>query len=100
MIRSLALCLLALPALSACGPVSVAEAERACVERANLAVRPRGEVGVGVRSDGEAAGTFEVHVSSDYLMGRDPAAVFNSCVQQKSGQFPSRPLYDQPGWLG
>lgn len=98
--RSFALCLAVLPVLSACGPIAVQDAERACVERANLALRPRGEVGVGVNSNGKAAGKFELNVSSDYLMGRDPSAVFNACVQQKSGQFPTRPLYEQPGWRG
>lgn len=97
--RALALCAL-LPVLAACGPVSVEEAERSCVERANLALHPRGQVGVGVTSEGKAAANFELNVSSDYLMGRDPAAVFNSCVKQRSGQFPGRPLYEQPGWRG
>ena len=54
-----------LPILSACGPVSVEEAERSCVERANLALHPRGQVGVGVTSEGKAAANFEVNVSSD-----------------------------------
>lgn len=96
---ALILCAL-LPVLAACGPIPVQEAERACVEQANLALHPRGKVGVGMTSEGKAAGTFEMTVSSDYLMGRDPSAVFNACVKSRSGEFPSRPLYDQPGWRG
>lgn len=95
-----ALALLCLGLLAACGPIPVADAERACVEKANLAVQPRGKVGVGVDSRGHTAGTFEVTVSSDYLMGRDPNEVYKSCVKARSGQFPTRPLYDQPGWRG
>lgn len=98
--RRIALAPLPLLILAACGPIPVADAERACVERANLALHPRGEVGVGVNSHGQTAAHLELNVSSDYLMGRDPSAVFNTCVQQKSGQFPTRPLYDQPGWRG
>lgn len=92
--------MIALLLLAACGPVSVEEAERSCVERANLALHPRGQVGIGVTSEGKAAANFELNVSSDYLQGRDPAAVFNSCVKGRSGQFPSTPLYSQPGWNG
>ena len=92
--------LIALLLLAACGPIPVEQAERACVEQANLALHPRGTVGIGVNSDGQAVGTLDVTVSSDYLMGRDPAAVYNSCVKSRSGQFPTRPLYDQPGWRG
>lgn len=93
---SLALAVL-LPLL-ACGPIPVDLAERQCLEPARLAQQPRGSVGVGASSDGRVAGTFELMISSDFIAGRDPADVFNSCVKQKSGQFPSRTLYDQPGW--
>lgn len=84
--------------VSACGPVSVEQAEKACFERARLAQQPRGSVGVGVNSDGKAAGLFDVQVSSDFLQGRDPSAVYDQCVVQKSGQVPSRPLYSRSDW--
>ncbi len=87
-------------ALTACGPIPLAQAERQCLERARLAQQPRGEVGVGIGSDGKAAGKFELTVSSDYITGRDPSAVYDLCVQQKSGQPPSRPLYSFPEWKG
>lgn len=87
-------------ALVACGPIPLDQAERQCFERARLAQQPRGEVGVGVGSDGRAAGKFEITVTSDYVMGRDPSAVYDLCVQQKSGQPPSRPLYSFPEWKG
>lgn len=89
-----------LAALVACGPIPVEQAERACVDSALSAKHPRGKIGLGINSDGDVATTAELSVSSDYLMGRDPSDVFNSCVKSRSGQFPTRPLYDQPGWTG
>jgi hypothetical protein len=94
------LLLLSLLGLSACGPITLEQAERQCFERARLAQQPRGEVSVGMNSDGKAAGGFELNVSSDYLLGRDPAAVYETCVMSKSGEPPSRPLYARPDWKG
>lgn len=84
--------------LSACGPMSLAEAERQCFERARLAKQPRGEVSVGASSDGRTAAGLEVEISSDFLLGKDPAAVYESCVMNKAGEPPSRPLYMRPDW--
>jgi hypothetical protein len=84
--------------IAACGPVPLAEAERVCVEQARLAKQPRGELAVGVGSDGWSEVGFEVEVTSDYLAGNDPEAVYVSCVRQRAGQMPSRPLSAQPGW--
>jgi hypothetical protein len=86
--------------LAACGPIPLAEAERQCVDRARLAQQPRGELAMGVGSGGRRAAEFSVEVTSDFLAGRDPAAVYDSCVRQKAGQPPSRPLSAQPGWTG
>ena len=86
--------------LAACGPISVADAERQCFERARLAQQPRGEVAVGVGSGGRTAGGLELTVTSDFLMGRDPSAVYESCVVARSGEMPSRPLYERPDWRG
>lgn len=87
-------------ALAACGPMTLAEAERQCFERARLAQQPRGEVSVGASSDGRTAAGFELNVSSDFLLGKDPAAVYESCVMSKAGEPPSRPLYMRPDWRG
>lgn len=86
--------------LAACGPVSVQQAERECFERARLAQQPRGMVKVGATSAGQVAGGLDLSVSSDYLLGKDPSAVFETCVMARSGQAPTRPLYDMPGWKG
>ncbi len=86
--------------MAACGPITLAEAERQCFERARLAQQPRGEVSVGVGSGGRAVGGFDVNVSSDFLLGRDPSAVYETCVVSKSGEPPSRPLHARPDWKG
>jgi hypothetical protein len=89
---------LTLLTLAACGPVPVGRAEQSCLEQALLAKHPRGTISAGVGSGGRLVGDAEITVSSDFITGRDPSAVFNSCVKARSGQFPTRPLYDQPGW--
>lgn len=92
---------LALPlALMACGPVTREQAERDCFARARLAQQPRGEIGAGVDSRGRSSAHLKLQVSSDYLQGRDPSAVYDTCVYQKSGQLPSQPLYTRPDWKG
>lgn len=87
----------ALVGLSACGPIPVAEAEDQCVAEARLARAPRGEIGVGISSGGPAANA-KIAISSDFLLGRDPSAVYDTCVVQKSGQMPQRPLSAHPDW--
>lgn len=92
--------LVLLPAfLVACGPVSLEQAERECFDRARLAQQPRGTVAVGAGNTG-AAGKISLSISSDYLQGRDPAAVYDACVYQKTGQPPRQPLYTRPDWKG
>ena len=85
--------------LASCGPMTVERAEESCFERARLAAGPRGMVAVGGGTAGAGA-KAKVSVSSDWLQGNDPAAVYDNCVFQKSGQPPSRPLYTRPDWKG
>ena len=98
--RMRALALLPILALVACGPIPVDRAEQQCLDRARLAAKPRGMVSVGATSNGDATAGLKLEVSSDYIMGRDPSAVFDTCVYQKSGQPPTRPLYSFPEWKG
>ncbi|MDP2063658.1 MAG: hypothetical protein Q8J98_11225 [Phaeovulum sp.] len=93
------LALIALLLLAACGPVPLHQAETECLEEARLAAQPRGEVGFGAGTGG-AGGFANITISSDYLLGRDPAAVFDACVINKSGQRPSQPLYSRSDWKG
>lgn len=83
--------------LAACGPVSVDLAEVQCLHAAREARGPTGTLIVGATSEGPRVG-LDLTVSTDYLAGRDPAAVFDACVRRKSGQPPRTPLAAQPGW--
>ena len=87
------LALALLTALAACGPMSPDLAARECQERARAAKGPQGEVYLGVSTlqKGPVYGA-KVSVSSDYLTGRDPYEVYDTCVRQLSGQGPIRPL--------
>ncbi|MCF8511149.1 MAG: hypothetical protein K9G43_06865 [Rhodobacteraceae bacterium] len=92
--------LAALPPLAACGPMPVDQAEKLCVEQANLASRPRGRIALGAGSGARPVGALDVTISSDFILGRDPAQVFETCVKARSGKFPIRMLDDQPDWVG
>lgn len=87
---------LALVLLSACGPMDLDMAENSCIERAQLAQRPRGQITAGFGSGGRSSASFDLGISSDYLMHRDPDQVFADCVQQRAGQAPSRPFSSRP----
>ncbi|MDB6452373.1 hypothetical protein [Falsirhodobacter sp. 20TX0035] len=95
--RAAALLLLA---VAACGPIPREDAEAACFRRAELALHPRGYVEIGTGSGGHTYTGVEINASSDFFMGRDPAAVYQTCVYNKSGEMPTRPLYERPDWRG
>ena len=75
----------------ACGPVSPDLAARQCEERARQAQGVTGNVSVGFGTGG-ARSSVELGVTSDFIAGRDPYEVYDTCVRQKSGQGPIRPL--------
>jgi hypothetical protein len=82
--------------LAGCGPVSLQQAERECFDRARVAEQPRGTIGVGIGSGGNLRTQGDITISSDYILGRGPSAVYEACVMQRSGQAPSRPYYSYP----
>ena len=82
--------------ISACGPLPLALAERQCIEPAQLAQHPRGSVGVFADNHGNVGTSLRIGISSDFVLGRDPNAVYASCVQSKSGLSPSRPFSALP----
>ena len=77
--------------LAACAPPSPEAAYRACAARAQAALGPQGAVELGVGSGGMSTG-LSLSVTSDYLRGRDPEAVYDACIRAKTGQGPTRPL--------
>lgn len=82
--------------LLACGPIPVQQAERACLERARLAQKPEASVFLGVNNRGDVLKGGSFGISTDYIAGRDPSAVFNECVKSRSGQFPTRSFTEFP----
>lgn len=78
-------------ALGACGPMSPERAAEYCADRARAAAGPQAEAKIGVGSGGAISGAT-ISISSDYLAGRDPQAVYDSCVREKTGQGPIMPL--------
>ncbi|NNF24562.1 MAG: hypothetical protein HKN63_07135 [Rhodobacteraceae bacterium] len=87
----LLLALAATGALAACGPMSPERAGDICQERARAATGPTGELAIGTGTGGLKS-KVEVGISSDFIQGRDPYEVYESCVRQKTGQGPIRPL--------
>lgn len=87
-----------LPALAACGPMSMEQAESQCFLRARQAVNPLAGSSVGMGTEGLYIDDIALSVSSDFLRGRDPSTVYDTCVIQKTGQLPTRPLIARPDW--
>lgn len=82
----------ALIALAGCGQsLSPEQAYERCSERARLAVAPRGSIGVGVGSGGPSA-SLGVTITNDFIQGRDPYLVYDTCFREFTGAGPTRPL--------
>ena len=82
---------MALAGLAACSPYrSPRLAADECEARAQAAKGIVRQVRVGISSNGPAAGAT-LGVTSDYLRGRDPQVVYETCVFEKTGQGPIRP---------
>ncbi len=77
--------------LAACGPVNPELAAQRCEDRARAAQGPTGGLTVGVNSNTGGFARAEIGVSSDFLQGRDPNAVYASCVLRMTGEAPIRP---------
>jgi hypothetical protein len=84
---------LVLAGVAACTPVPV-DPERVaqqCEERARAAQGPTGTVTIGANSRSGPSVGASVGVTGDFLAGRDPMQVYESCVFQRTGQAPIRP---------
>jgi hypothetical protein len=71
--------------------MSPGRAYETCSERARNAAGPTGRVGLGVGSDG-AVGDLDLTITSDFVRGRDPYIVYDTCFRQLTGAGPTRPL--------
>ncbi|PZQ96747.1 MAG: hypothetical protein DI533_14260 [Cereibacter sphaeroides] len=94
--RRTALVIVAALIVTGCGKLTVQQAESRCLLEARQVRNPFAGSEVAVGTGYKA--TIDLTISTDYLNGRDPNDVFASCVRRRSGQLPTRPVYDQPGW--
>lgn len=79
-------------ALSACVPITPERAAAECQERAQAATGPTGSFGIGINSERGTVINGEITITSDFITGRDPYELYDSCVREKTGQGPIRPL--------
>ncbi len=77
--------------LASCGPPTPEQAAQRCEERAQSAQGPDVGVTIGASSDGGPFASASIGVSGDFLRGRDPLEVYESCVIDLTGQPPIRP---------
>ena len=87
-------CITVLPCLvAACDiPVDPARAADDCEARARAAQAPESRITLGANSNTGPFASGSVSVSSDFVRGRDPVALYESCVFQKTGELPIRPV--------
>lgn len=83
--------IIAVVAVAACTPISPERAADQCEERARAAQGPEIGLTMGVNNRTGAFGGASIGISSDAIMGRDPVAVYESCVMNLTGEPPIRP---------
>ncbi|KGJ06786.1 hypothetical protein SAMN04487972_102157 [Paracoccus halophilus] len=80
------------------------EAERYCSQnlgQGSFGMRAHPRLSVGIGSGGHHGGYMGIDFSPEYSRRiDDPEALFRDCVISRSGQAPSRSLYQMPGWGG
>lgn len=74
-----------------CTPMSPERAADRCEERARGAQAPEAAVTIGANSRTGGFVDGEISITSDFIQGRDPVAVYESCVFQLTGELPIRP---------
>lgn len=82
---------LVLLSFAACGPVSVAQAERNCAVRRDT-TGLTGLARVGYASPGGLRSSLEIDLNTQSDTGRDLYAEYAACVYRQSGELPRRPL--------
>lgn len=76
---------------TACTPVSPERAADICEERARAAQGPEVGLTIGANSNDGPFASGSISISSDAIRGRDPIAVYESCVFNLTGAPPIRP---------
>ena len=78
--------------LAACttGPLNPYQAADRCEQRARAAQGPTGEVRIGIGSGGRSGVGADIGITDDFIRGRDPQAVYESCVYRNTGEAPVR----------
>jgi len=95
MMKPMCVAVAAMMGVSACAdtkPISVERAMALCKERAYKALKPDVRVGVGIGGGGHVRTGVGITLSSDYIQGRDPEEIYETCVVAKSGEEPTQPL--------
>ena len=82
--------MLVLGGLAACGPINPELAAQRCEERARAAQGPTGKVTLGVNSNSGGFARANLGISSDFIQGLDPEAVYDRCVLELTGELPIR----------
>ena len=78
--------------LSACTEMTPERAADRCEERARLAQGPEVGLRMGVSSEEGVFGGANITISTDAIQGKDPIAVYESCVLNLTGEPPIRPV--------
>lgn len=80
--------------VASCGPIPVDRAESFCAERFAAAPPVSATAKAGLSSNGGTVTDFEVEFAPTVTVG-DPSAAYTACVVRKSGEYPTRPLYQR-----
>ena len=83
--------LLSAALVTACTPISLERAADRCEERARAAQGPQIGLTLGANSDSGPFASGSIGISADAIRGRDPVAVYESCVFNLTGELPIRP---------
>ncbi len=78
--------------VAACTPMTPERAADRCEERARSAQGPDVGLSIGANSNSGPFGAASIGFSTDFLRGRDPLEVYESCVIDLTGQPPIRPV--------
>lgn len=89
--RRIAVITLCVVGLAACAPMTAERAADRCEERARAAQGPELGLTMGVNNRTGVFGGASIGISADAIMGRDPLAVYESCVMNLTGELPIRP---------